>query len=110
MDFDMGYYCENCEQIIDKQKHQIDKKVRRQDHKFSSPLTFAYEKIGEIWMKMINTTYNTTEDMSNKLKSLKRKTKLKFYKKSSKYYDNMKIRMDQDLFAKNAQSISKIYH
>ena len=26
--FDKGYYCQNCEYIINKQKHQIDKKVR----------------------------------------------------------------------------------
>ena len=28
LDFDKGYYCTNCEYIINKQKHQIDKKVR----------------------------------------------------------------------------------
>ena len=26
LEFDKGYYCENCENIINKQKHQIDKK------------------------------------------------------------------------------------
>ena len=30
---------------------------------------------------MANTTYNSSEDMINKLQSLKGKTKLKFYKK-----------------------------
>ena len=30
--FDIGYYCRNCEDIINKQKHQIDKKFHRQDH------------------------------------------------------------------------------
>ena len=25
-EFDKGYYCKNCENIINKQKHQIDKK------------------------------------------------------------------------------------
>ena len=30
---------------------------------------------------MVNTTYNSTEDMINKLQQLKGKTKLKFYKK-----------------------------
>ena len=34
LEFDKGYYCQNCEYIINKQKHQIDKKVRRQDHDF----------------------------------------------------------------------------
>ena len=31
-------------------------------------------------MNMVNTTYNSTEDMINKLQQLKGKTKLKFYK------------------------------
>ena len=26
LEFDKGYYCQNCEYIINKQKHQIDKK------------------------------------------------------------------------------------
>ena len=48
--------------------------------------------------------------MINKLKQLKGKTKLKFYKNKSNYYDNMNIRFDEDPFARNAQGISKIYH
>ena len=60
-------------------------------------------------MNMVNTTYNSTEDMNNKLQQLKGKTKLKFYKKS-KYYDNMNIGFDEDPFAKTAQGVSKIYH
>ena len=31
LEFDKGYYCKNCEYIINKQKHQIDKKILRQD-------------------------------------------------------------------------------
>ena len=71
------------------------------------------KKIREIWMNMVNTTYNTTEDMINKLQSLKGKTKLKFYKNISKYYDEMKhknFRTQEDPFSKNAQSISEICH
>ena len=34
LDFDKGYYCKNCEYIINKQRHQIDQKVLRQDHNF----------------------------------------------------------------------------
>ena len=60
-------------------------------------------------MNMVNTTYNTTEDMIKKLQELKGKTKLKFYKNLSNYYDNMNIRFDEDPFAKNAQGISKRY-
>ena len=29
LEFDKGYYCQNCEYLITKQKHQIDRKVRR---------------------------------------------------------------------------------
>ena len=61
-------------------------------------------------MNMVNTTYNSTEDMINKIEEIKGKTKLKLYKIISKYYDIMNIRMDEYSFAKNAQGISKIYH
>ena len=50
----------------------------------------------EIWMNMVNTTFNSTEDLINNLQSLKDKTKLKFYKNLSIYYNNMNIRMDED--------------
>ena len=61
-------------------------------------------------MNLVNTTYNSTEDMINRLQELKRRTKLNFYKNISKYYDNTNIRMDEDPFSKNYQGISKIYH
>ena len=47
--------------------------------------------------------------MIETLKQLKGKTKLKFYKNISNYYYNMNIKMHEDLFVRNAQSISKIY-
>ena len=109
-EFDKGYFCRNCEYIINKQKHQIDEKVLRQDHDFSTRLIYANTKIREIWMNMVNTTYNSTEDMINKLQEIKGKTKLKFYENISNYYDNMNIRFDEDPFPRNAQGISKIYH
>ena len=59
---------------------------------------------------MVKTTYISTEYMINKLQELKSKTKLFFFKNKNKYYDKLNIRMDEDPFAKNAQSISKIYH
>ena len=110
LEFDKGYYCRNCEDIINKQKHQIDKRVRGQDHNFSAILSYANEKIREIRMNMVNTTYSSTEDMINELQELKGKSKLKFYKNVSNCYDIMNIEMDEDRFAKNAQGISKIYH
>ena len=92
LEFDKGYYCQNCEYIINKQKHQIDKKVLRQDKDFSTRLNYANNKTREIWMNMVNTTYDSTEDMINKLQQLKGKTKLKFYKNVSNYYIEMKIK------------------
>ena len=64
----------------------------------------------ELWMNMVNTKYNTTEDKIIKLQDLKRKTKLRFYRNISNFYDNMNTRFDKDPFAKKAQGISKIYH
>ena len=58
---------------------------------------------------MITTSYSSTQDMINKLQSLKGKTKLKIYKNISNYYDNMNIRFDEDPSSKNAQGINKVY-
>ena len=114
VEIDKGYYCQNCEYIINKQKHQIDKKFLRQSHDFSTRLNYAKKKIREIFINMVNTNYNSTEDMINKLQSLKGKTKLKFYKNIKNYYIEMKNRnfqtRDQDPFSKNAKGISKVYH
>ena len=52
------------------------------------------KKIRETWMNMVNTTYNSTEDIINKLQNLKGKTKLNFFKIISTFYDNMNIRKD----------------
>ena len=90
LEIDKGYYCKNCEFIINKQKHQIDKQVRRQDKNFSIRLNYANTKIREIYINTVNTSYKATEDMINKLQQLKGKTKLKFYKNISKYYTEMK--------------------
>ena len=111
--FDKGYYCKNCEYIINKKKHQIDKQVLRRGRDFATRLNYANKKIREIYINMVNTTYKTTEDMINKLQSLKGKTKLKFYKNISIHYIEMKIKnlqTQQDPFFRNAQGISKIYH
>ena len=78
--FDKGFYCKNCEYIINKQRHQINKKVLRQERDFSTRLSYANKKIREINYSIVNTKYNSTEDMNIKLQQLKRKTKLKFYK------------------------------
>ena len=59
---------------------------------------------------MVNTTYNSTVDMIDKLQEIKGGTKLKFYENISNYQDNMNIRFDEDPFARNPQGISKIDH
>ena len=127
LEFDRGNYCQNCEYIINKQKHQIDKEVLRQDHYFSTIIIFlllffysfiyADEKIREIYYPMANTTYNTTQDMINKLQMLKGKTKLKLSKSISNDYDEMNIRrqsgnfqFEDDIFSKTVRGIGKICH
>ena len=62
---------------------------------------------------MVNTSYNSTEDMMKKLQELKGKTKLKFFKIISNYYTEMKnenFQTQRDPFSRNAPGISKIYH
>ena len=63
---------------------------------------------------MVNTNYNSSEEMINKLQELKGKTKLKFYKNISNYYIEMKNKNfqtnNQDPFSKNTQGISRVYH
>ena len=66
---------------MNKDKHQIDKGVRRQDHYFSTRLPYANTNIREIWMNMVNTTYNSTEETINKFQQFQSKTFFKFYKK-----------------------------
>ena len=110
LEVDKGYYCKNCEYIINKQKHQIDEKVRSQDRDFSTRLNYDNEKTRKVWMIMVSTIYNSTEDMINKIQELKGKTILKFFKNISNYFDNMNIKMDEDSFAKNVQGIREIYH
>ena len=56
LEFDKGFCCKSCEYIINKQKHQIDKKVLRQDHDFSTRLNYAKKNIRDIWMNIFNTT------------------------------------------------------
>ena len=41
-------------------------------------------------MNMVNTTYNSAQDMIDKIQQFKEKTTLKFYKNINKYYNEMK--------------------
>ena len=67
LEIDKGHYCRNCEYIIKKQKHQIDKKVLRQGRDFSTRLNYSDKKIREIEMITITSKYNSTEDIIDKL-------------------------------------------
>ena len=58
LEFDKSYCRKNCEYIIIKQRHQIDKKVLRQDRDFSTRSIYANKKIEELWMNMVNSNYN----------------------------------------------------
>ena len=86
------------------------KKILEQGRNLSTRLIYANGKIKEIWMSMVNNKYTWTEDMINKLQSLKGKTKLQFHKNIGIYHDNMDIRIDEDPEAKKAQGISNFYH
>ena len=117
LEFDKGYYCQNCENNINKQKDQIDKKVRRQDQYIPTRLAYADKKLREKKYSVVKTSYSSSEDMIDKLKSLGAKTNLKFYQNISKYYDEMNIgkqngnfQFEEDLFSKDTPGISKIYH
>ena len=62
---------------------------------------------------MVNTNYNSTEDMINNLQSLKGKINIKFYINICNYYIEMKnknFQLRKIHLAKNARGISKIYH
>ena len=50
LEYDKGYHCKNCEFIINKQKHQIDKNVLRQGRGFSTRINYANTKIREIYI------------------------------------------------------------
>ena len=70
-----------------------------------------------MYYSMVNTTYNSTQDMIDKLQSLKGKTKLKFHQNISIYYVEMAYRrrsnafqFEEDPSSKNAESISKTNH
>ena len=63
-------------------------------------------------MNIINTAYNSTEDMNNALQELKGKTRVNFCKSISNYYHEMKnknFQTQKDPFAKNAQGICESY-
>ena len=55
LEFDKCYFCKKCEYIINEQKHEIDKKVLRQVHYFSTRLNYTNKKIREILINMVNT-------------------------------------------------------
>ena len=59
---------------------------------------------------MVITTDISTQDMINKLQSLSGKTKIKFYKNISNYFDNMTLRMVEDPLTRKAQGVTRNYH
>ena len=62
---------------------------------------------------MVNTTYNSSEDMIFNKQSLKRRRKLNFYKNLSTCYDEMNNRnfkFEEDPLSKNAQGNNKVCH
>ena len=73
--------------IYYQQTEPSDKKNNlRQDKDFSTKLNYANTKIREVYINKVNSIYNSSQGMINKLQSLKGKTKLKFYKNIFKLY------------------------
>ena len=53
--------------FIKKQKHKKVKKIHRPDHSFPARLTYANKNIRRVFFIFVNTNFDTTEDMFNKL-------------------------------------------
>ena len=98
---------------MNKQKHQIDKKVVRQDHDSSNRIIYAKTKTRYIYI-YISLANSSEDNVIDKLQLIKGRSKLKFYKNISDYYKEMKNKNFQsnkiDPFSKNAEGIGKIYH
>ena len=62
-------------------------------------------------MNMYNTTFNSTDYMINKIQYLKGKTKIKFYKNISNYYNEMKnknFKLKKILFLETRKVLVKL--
>ena len=115
IDIDQGYFCEICQYISYKQKHEIDEKLLRQNNIFSERLPCANEKIEELYFFMMNK--NTKEDLINELQFLKGKTKLNFNSIINTYFDEMNYVRQSGNFhfqkvgsSKNAQDMAMNMH
>ena len=64
IEFDKGFYCPICNIILKNKNFQWIKEVLKQER-----LPYADEKIGELYSEMVNTKYDTTQDMIDKYKS-----------------------------------------
>ena len=110
-------FCQNCDLIIKKRKHQIDRKVLRQDRYFPTRLNFAIEKIRELFYSNANGKNETTRDMIVNLQRLKGKTKLKVEQNIGNCYDEIEYRrqsgsfqFEEDVLSKGAHGITMIMH
>ena len=68
-------------------------------------MPYAKKKIRKKYYSMVDTKYNSTEDVHKKLQQLKGNIKLKIWRNISKYYDEMRLRkqngniqFEEDLF------------
>ena len=80
-------------------------------------MSYAEKKNREIYYSIPITTYNSTKELNNQLKSSKGKTKSKFYQNISNYFDEVNIKrqsgtfqFEEDPFIKNVQGVGKYYH
>ena len=73
--------------IFKKQKHRKDKEVLIQDKIYSTRWHHPSKETRELCFPMVNTMFESSEDINNKLQSLKDKTEKKFCQKISNYLD-----------------------
>ena len=58
LEIEKGYCCKNYENIINKEKHQIDRKVRRQECYFSTRLPYDNRRVRDIYYSVVDTIYD----------------------------------------------------
>ena len=71
IEFDITQNCQNRGPVISNSKHQVDKKVLRQDKMFSIRLTDANYEIRQIYFSMANIRFRTTKVLISGLQSFK---------------------------------------
>ena len=102
--------------ILLSQDIRLKKKYSDKIWLLSKRLSYANENLRNIFF-MMNTKWNTIEDMTKTIQNWKIKTKLKVHQDFGKFYDEIvyltqskKFHFKRDFFSKNAQNIAIYVH